>query len=281
MISIIIPVYNLLETTKKAVEAVGRNTDLPYEIIISDDGSEEDYATWSEKLGLKYVRNLHKGFASTCNRGSEHAEGDILVFLNNDTVVQSGWLRPLVEAVENRYAVSGPMLLYPGGFIQHCGMVIGWDIKGIRPRLIYEGYPSNFPPAHKKRSFRILTGACLAVRREVWKEVGGFSEDYVNGLEDVDFCLRVWEKGYSLLYCPESKVIHFCGMTPGRFSYEDQNMKIFLSKWRGKVSPDEWRYYFSDLPHSFGWMAKVAMGSFLPLSLRKVYWKVKRRAIRR
>lgn len=280
MTSIIIPVYKMLHYTRRAVEAIRANTSGDYEIVLSEDGSEE-HGEYAKRARLSYVTGEHGGFAVACNRGAEVARGDVLVFLNNDTVVQKGWLEALLAPLGNGYHVTAPLLLYPGGILQHCGMVVGWALGQIKPRLLYEGYPWSFPPAHKRREFSVLTGACLAIQRDVWEDVGGFDEAYINGLEDVDMCLRLRQKGYRLLYCPEAKVIHYCGMSPGRFDHEKKNYELFLSRWQGKVRLDEWKYYIEDLPHSLRWIVKVAVGSFCPQFVRRLYWQAKRYSIRR
>ena len=166
------------------------------------------------------------GFAQTCNAGAARTTADVLVFLNDDTVVLPGWLDPLVEAVGGPESgvIAGSRLLYPDGQIQHTGVFLRRDSLG---RL--EAYnrrsdrPSGEVPA--------VTGACLAIDRESWDRLAGFDEAFVNGYEDVDLCLRHRAAGGTVRYCAESTVIHFESRSPGRFDHAPQNLDLLQQRW--------------------------------------------------
>lgn len=162
------------------------------------------------------------GFAATCNRGAKAATGDVLVFLNDDTIPQPGWLEPLNAAVRDD-TIAGSLLVYPDGSIQHSGIFLR------RRGLLLEAYnrrasaPSGEVPA--------VTGACLAVTRTTWDALGGFCEDYRNGYEDVDLCLRHRKAGDRVWFSAESVVMHLESQSPGRFDHAPENIALLQERW--------------------------------------------------
>src|SRR5438094_894140 len=94
---------------------------------------------------------------------------------------------------------------------------------------------------------RVLTGACLLVRREIFEAAGGFDASFRNGMEDVDFCLRLGALGHEIHYCCECELFHLESQTRGQDSAEVmQNEKIYQSRWRAKIAPDDFFYYLED-----------------------------------
>lgn len=247
-VSIIIPTYNGLALTKKCLESLKKNTPELYlgDVVVVDNGSTDGTVEYLASLSrIKPIFNRKNlDFAKACNQGAKKAIGDIFVFLNNDTEVQKGWLEPLLETLrEKNVAVVGSKMVFPNGLIQHAGIVIS---KKYIPQHIYWGKKANLPYVNKKREFQAVTAACMAVKKEVFKRVGGFDEGYINGLEDVDLCLKAKGLGYKVYYYPESVVVHHEGMSQDRFKEVGHNEKIFLEKWKDKIEPDEAKYYLED-----------------------------------
>ncbi|PIP31002.1 hypothetical protein COX25_01685, partial [bacterium (Candidatus Howlettbacteria) CG23_combo_of_CG06-09_8_20_14_all_37_9] len=246
-VSIIIPIFNNLDYTKKCLNALKSNTRENYleDIIIIDnkssDGSE-DYISRTNWVRL-LSNDKNEGFAKACNRGAKNATGKIFIFLNNDTEVQRGWVEPLIDALEDEeVAISGPRLLFPNGLIQNAGVIISSDHI---PRHIYVGEDSNKPYVNKKREFNAVTGACLAIKKNIFDDIGGFDEEFINGMEDIDLCLKVRKMGKKILYCPKSVVIHRESMSPGRSKFNKQNNELYLKRW-SNIEPDEQTYYKED-----------------------------------
>ena len=163
------------------------------------------------------------GFAETCNAGAARTTADILVFLNDDTVVQPGWLECLVGATE-RAAIAGSALFYPDGQIQHSGVFLRRDPAG---RL--EAYNRRTPSP--SGPIPAVTGACLAIRRDVWDDLAGFDESYRNGYEDVDLCLRARQDGHEVRFVAESQVVHFESRSEGRFDHAAENIALLQERW--------------------------------------------------
>jgi GT2 family glycosyltransferase len=161
------------------------------------------------------------GFASTCNLGAKET-ADTLVFLNDDTIPQPGWLEGLVGAAES-HGIAGSRLLYPDGTVQHSGVFLRRHVSGLVAYNRRKEAPSGEVPA--------VTGACLAIRRDLWDELGGFDEAFVNGYEDVDLCLRARQSGHAVWYCADSTVIHLESQSPGRFDHARQNIDLLQQRW--------------------------------------------------
>jgi GT2 family glycosyltransferase len=114
-------------------------------------------------------------------------------------------------------------------------------------RHLYVGFPADHPAVNKSRRFRAVTGACMAVRRALFLEMGGFDTAFLNGYEDTDFCLRVGETGHEIHYCHESVLYHLeCATRDVGADQEHANEKLFQNRWSDRVTPDEFLYYLED-----------------------------------
>jgi len=245
--SIIILTFNGLELNKKCIDSILQNTEGDFEIIVVDNDSQDGTVKYLKSLSDKQIRVIfnkeNTGFARGNNQGAKRAIGDILVFLNNDTEVTRGWLLPLQNTLASKeISIAGPKLLYPDGKIQHAG--VAFTDKGM-PRHIYRRFDSNFPPANRKKEYQAVTGACLAIKKEIFDRVGGFDEKYINGLEDVDLCFKVRKSGFRVMYCPKSVVVHHESVGKDRFKYLYRNIEYYQSKWPN-VKADEDDIYRRD-----------------------------------
>lgn len=236
--SIIMPVWNRLELTKDCLTALARIKDQPeYEVLVVDNGSTDGTKEFLAELNgdVQIIRNeKNDGFAKACNQGARAARGRYLVFLNNDTIPQPGWLSSLVSEAEAQPEVGivGSKLLYPDGTVQHAGVVR--DLEQRLPYHFCKSFPGDHPAVNQRREFQIVTAACLLIRRSLFEEVGGFDEGYVNGFEDADLCLKVRERGYAVVYQPRSVVLHLESQTAGRKIHDDANAMRFLERWEGQ-----------------------------------------------
>jgi len=198
---------------------------------------------------VRVLRNdSNLGFARACNQGASAALGDFLVFLNNDTIPHEAWLTALLDAAHAnpQIAVVGSKLLYPDGRIQHAGIAFGPPPEEVQPFHIYSGERGDALHVNRQREFQAVTAACMLVRREVFFELGGFDEAFVNSYEDVDFCLRVRERGYRIVYAPGSVVTHYESKTPGRHLHDDENFRLLNGRWAGRIVPDYLLHFEAD-----------------------------------
>ena len=191
-------------------------------------------------------------FSDKCNAGARAASGDVLVFLNDDMLVTDPpWIERLLECLRlPGVGAASPKLLYRDGTIQHAGMVVGVrNLVGPAFHCLPEGTGDHFNLAQCMRESTLLSGACLAIKTQVFRELGGFdSVNVPNAHSDVDLCLRVWEAGYSCVYTPHTKLTHFGHLSigaedpPPRRLYSKNKADIFLlRRWCEEISYD--RFY--------------------------------------
>ena len=237
--SIVIPVFNQVELTRPCLDALRQTIQgVPYEVVVVDnassDGTPELLATLESPFqSIRNEENL--GFARACNQGAMAAQGEYLLFLNNDTSPLPKWLAPMLRCLEEfpDAGIIGSKLLFPQDeLVQHAGIVITRNCLAYH---VYSGFPSNSPEVNVRRAYPAVTGACLLVRRTLYNLLEGFDEVFLNGFEDVDFCLRARELGYKSVYCPDSALYHYTSMTEGRNAYDRENLAVFCKRWTGKI----------------------------------------------
>jgi GT2 family glycosyltransferase len=239
-------VHNQAALTKSCIEIVLESG--AQEIVVVDDASTDStgavLAAFSSRV--QTVRHAsNEGFAKSCNDGAAAARGDYLLFLNNDTIPQKGWLEALVNYTEDhpKAAVVGAKLLYPDHTIQHAGVVICQDRY---PRHLYSGFPGDHPATNTSRPFQIVTAACALVRRPAFDAMNGFDTAFWNGFEDVDLCLRLGQAGHEVHYCADCLVTHLESVSPGRHRHDRDNVTLYRNRWIHDVQPDDLDYYLAD-----------------------------------
>jgi GT2 family glycosyltransferase len=246
--SILIPVHNRLDLTKACLESVFETAEksTSFEIIVIDDHSTDGTAEYLQALGPR-VRTIsndtRKCFAENINSAAPLARGEYLCFLNNDTLVTTGWLQKLLAAARSdpAIAVVGNRHLTPGTeLIDHAGMV--FDSRK-RPVHLYRGQPADFRPALFSQEFQCVTAACWLVKKKIFLELGGFDSGFKNGFEDIDFCLRAGRAGHKIFYAADSIIYHYGQSTPGRKDHETNNSRYFEKKWGDSIAPDLHLYY--------------------------------------
>ena len=238
--SIIIPVYNRVGYTFQCLRSLMQQVDRNNEIIVVNNGSrDETHRLLSYmKDTLTAINNAENlGFVKACNQGAAIARGKYLVFLNNDTVIQPGWLKHLVETVEADPAVGavGSMLLYPDGRLQEAGGIIWKNGDGAN-------YGRGEDPQNRRfrfaREVDYCSAASLLVRTDIFSKLGGFDERYSPAFyEDTDLCFGVRSLGYKVIYQPMSQVVHYEGGSAGTDvqggykHYQLINRPKFVKKW--------------------------------------------------
>ncbi len=254
LVSIVIPVYGKFELTNGCLESLFRHRGTRrFEIVIvnnrSDHATLANMALWElARDNVALVANAtNLNFALGCNVGFARTRGDIVIFLNNDTLVTEGWLEPLVEELESgRVGAVQPKLLYPDGTVQSYGAV--FSEAGLISHILYRGEPGDAPHVNRRRELQAIHGACLAVRAADVVRLRGFDPKYVNGQEDIDFCLRLTaETGKPMAVEPRSTVFHLEGKTrTGRNPHNHRNRSLFTQRWAGRIKADDRRIYTED-----------------------------------
>jgi GT2 family glycosyltransferase len=253
IVSIIIPVFNQWSYTDACLGALTTtiSKDISHEIIVVDnastDSTEAGLNSWRSRLPNLRVERMssNTGFSPACNRGAELSKGEYLVFLNNDTVPSPHWLSPLLSEFEQpNVGLVGPKLVSTDTFsVNHAGYVFG---AGAFYGL-YQDRPASLPGVNKKRDFQALLGACVMIPRQLFFELEMFSLD---GLEDIDLCIKIRQSGKRVVYVPESVLIHHGSVTlknsePGSFPVTCT--ADFGTRWSTEdVIWDDYRYYLED-----------------------------------
>ena len=218
--TLIIPTKDQLPLLRAAVESHFAVTTYPdVEVVIIDHESEgED--TRHYLLELQRSRpQVHVvkatgpfNWSALSNLGAEAASGDLLVFLNNDVeIVSPEWLHELArQAWRKDVGAVGACLLYDHGSIQHAGVVL--NMTGIAGHVFRNSPPdvaSIGGPPGLVREVTAVTGACMAIRRDVFEVAGGFDEEVLPvAYNDVDFCLRLRQRGLRNIYTPFARLVH-------------------------------------------------------------------------
>lgn len=242
LVSIGIVTYNNLQLTRLCLTSVEQSTEHPnYEIVVVDNGSTDGTRAWLEEeskrwANLRVVLNdENRGFAAACNQAFQTAHGDILCFLNNDTVVTRGWLSAMVRAlVRNpRTGMVGPS---SNGVANEARVEPGYGELGQ-----LEEWASDFVWEHdgEDLSVPMLALYCAALKREVWGKVGGLDERFETGMfEDDDYSKRLRQAGYELRCLRDSYVHHWQQASFGAMPHEDylrvyeENRRRYREKWR-------------------------------------------------
>lgn len=245
-VSIIIPVHNQARFTLACLESIIQHrTRFRFEIIVGDDASNDaTAAALSVRIpGVRHVRHeLNLGFVRNCNAAAALARGRYLVFLNNDTLVLPNWLDELVGALERDETIglSGSKLVFPDGRLQECGAIV-WN-DGSAWNLGRFDDPRK-PEYCYLRDTDYVSGASLALRTELWRELDGFDELFAPAYaEDADLAFRVRGRGLRTVVQPLSQIIHFEGVTSGTDvsqgakAHQVENLRKLAERWRAEIA---------------------------------------------
>ncbi|MFZ1769793.1 MAG: glycosyltransferase family 2 protein [Caldilinea sp.] len=212
--TVIVPVWNgrrYLESCFTALLAQRTWAGEAPELIAVDNASTDGGADFiaARFPTVRLLRNrTNQGFAGGCNRGLEAANGELLILLNQDTQVQPGWLNALHAAAADPTAGAiGCKILYPDArTIQHAGATLEWPL-GLAHHIGAGELDQGQWDALREAEF--VTGAALAIRKEVLAQVGPFDEGFWPGyFEDADLCLRIRQAGWRILYAPQAVLLH-------------------------------------------------------------------------
>lgn len=206
-----------------------------YEIIVAEDcaaGENPQIAHLAARYDCRRIPVEGPfNFSSINNTASMEAKGDILLFLNDDVEpLRAEWLSSMVSHLEvPEVGIVGAKLLYPSGAIQHAGVMVGIGHgAGHVNRYKYAGVYWKW--IDETRNVSAVTGACLAVRREVFRDLGGFDTLFPNNYNDVDFCLRARDSGYRVVYEPAALLRHYEGQTRA-FHVDYDERTRFYTRW--------------------------------------------------
>jgi glycosyltransferase involved in cell wall biosynthesis len=254
LVSIIIPTRDQASCLQKCLNSIFEKTDYRnYEVIVLDnetyDSETLEFLALLTKRDRVRVERIEGTFnySRLNNRGVELSRGSFVALLNNDVeVINDDWLSEMVSrAMQPQVGMVGARLWYPNGTIQHGGVILGaGGVAGHAYVGLRRGEPGYFARANLAQNVSAVTAACALVRREVYLQLGGFDENLAVTFNDIDFCLRLREAGYWIVWTPHADLIHhestsrgFDDSTPKqvRFLAEVDYMK---AKWGDMLQHD-------------------------------------------
>ena len=251
-LSIIIVSYNTRKLLVDCLESVKLlKGKVDFEVIVVDNNSKDDSVKavkrFEKDINLRIIKNKeNKGFGAANNQGMEIAKGDHILLLNSDTVINpEAVLKPLsfikedeeIGVISTKLRSLDDSIQSNGGYFPNYLNVLFWmsflDDVPIFYKLIS---PYHIEPEFEADDIRYqdwITGAFFLLKREIFEEVGGFDEDYFMYVEEMDYCYRIKQKDWKIVYYPESEIVHFggaSGTSESALINEFKGLKLFYRK---------------------------------------------------
>lgn len=247
-VTVVIPTRDHGDDLTKCVDSIYERTHMPFDILIVDNGSTdadtlalfESYKEKYDNFGVLRL-DIPFNFSRLNNEAAKAAEGNLLLFLNNDTaVITDGWLSRMAgHARQPGIGAVGAKLYYPDDTIQHCGVLLG--VGGVANHAYLglsradNGY---FAGTRIVQNMSAVTGACLMVKRDLFLKLGGFNEDQLAvAFNDIDLCLRLMEAGYRNVIIPAVALYHDESKSRG-----NDNQRVHRDRFQSEIDWMEERY---------------------------------------
>lgn len=226
MTSLVIPVYNQLDYTRRCLDSILRWTEVPFEMIVVDNASTDGTRDYLKTAAVQVITNdRNLGCAKAWNQGVRAATGQVIGILNNDIVVTPGWLKGLLAFMQSgRYGIVSPSAREG---------LLDYDL---------ERYAAEFTHRCSGAIRKELYGACMVIDRRVFERIGLFDEAFTyGGCEDVDFLWRAREAGWQAAMTGSVLIHHFSMVTQDAIkkkqgkTYPTANLAHFTAKWNRTV----------------------------------------------
>lgn len=256
LVSILIPNKDHVETLKRCLDSIKEKTTYHnYEILIIENNSGEPeteayYRALTQKsegqsaedIRLRVIRYGGPfNYAAIHNFAVPYANGEYLVLLNNDTeVITQNWLEELLGLCQKpEVGAAGAKLYYPDGTIQHAGVVLG--LCGVASHLFVgsqgdkDGYAGRLVSV---QDFSAVTAACMMTKKAAWEKAGGMTEELAVAYNDIDYCLKLRQAGFHIIFTPYAELTHYESKTRGLEDTDEKRQRlqreadIFENKWK-------------------------------------------------
>jgi GT2 family glycosyltransferase len=255
LVTILIPTRDQGYLLRQCVESVlGKTTYENFELIVINNQSRDpDALAYLASLeGRSNVRVLafdHPfSFSAINNFGVEHGRGEVVCLLNNDTeVISPNWLEEMVgHLAQDQVGVVGAKLFYPDGRVQHAGDAVGpGGCADHMHSMIGRDDPGYCNRAIVAQNVSAVTAACLLTWKSLYQRLGGLDEKNLRiAFNDVDYCLRVREAGYQVVWTPHAELYHHESMSRGKDESEEakgrtrREANYMRSRWRHVMKHD-------------------------------------------
>ena len=228
-ISIIIPHWNGIKIISECIDSLKSSTYQNFEIIVSDNASTDGSQAWIKKNHPDVIlleNEDNYGYAGGCNRGAISANGSFLLFLNNDTIQDPGWLEPMIDRIESDPAIAAlqPKILnyyekdlfdYAGGSGGHMDLFCFPFIRG----RVFMNQEKDIGQYDNAEPCFWASGTAIMVRRKLFERIGCFDQIFFSHMEEIDLCWRLQSIGYEIWVEPKSIVYHKNAVSMPMFSH--------------------------------------------------------------
>ncbi|MHB8190095.1 MAG: glycosyltransferase family 2 protein [Ferrimicrobium sp.] len=246
LVSILIPTHNQTRLLQGCIDSLGTTTYPNYEVIVINNRCDDpDTISYLAEIAQ---RDHHRvldyphpfNYAAMHNWALEQVSGEYVVLLNDDTeVISHDWLSDMVGfGIQPGVGAVGALLFYEDDTIQHAGVVLGVQAEAGH---LYKLHPATATGHHGRalvaQSITAVTGACLLISREAWREVGGMAPELAINLNDLDLCLRLISAGYRNIWTPGAKLYHYesksrgADLTPSQRERYGSEIVYFRYHW--------------------------------------------------
>jgi len=251
LVSIIIPTKDNVDLLRKCLGSISNKTTYDnYEIILVENNSTDSetfeyYSAITEHDSRIRLVTWHNEFnySSICNFGASFAQGDYLLFLNNDIeVITPQWIERMIGICQDvEVGAVGAKLNYPDNTIQHAGICISGECAGQLSKNLHTSNPGYYGSISTTHEVSSVTGACAMVTRSIFEDLGGFNPDYAVAFNDVDLCLRIRQAGYLVIYTPWVELIHYESISRGEEDTPEKQLRF-----KGEIARfhADWHEYY-------------------------------------
>ena len=263
LISILIPNMDHISDLQKCIDSIrDRSSYDNWEIVVIENNSREEQT-------FRYYKELERdrririvtwdggefNYSAINNYGAREARGEYLLLLNNDVeVITPDWMEQmLMFAQRPDVGATGAMLYYPDETVQHAGVILGVGGVGGHAHKFFPrgdgGYVSRLSIA---QNLTAVTAACMLLRRDVWKQVGGMDEGFRVAFNDVDFCMRIRQAGYLIVWTPYAELYHYESKSRGEEDNPEKQARFkgeidrFTERWQAELDAGD-PYYNPNL----------------------------------
>ncbi|MEW6042111.1 MAG: glycosyltransferase [Elusimicrobiota bacterium] len=235
-VSIVIPNWNGLGIIEDCLSSIKNSVQtVSYEVIVVDNNSTDGSAEviLKEYSWVTFARlPVNKGFASACNVGMELSQGRYIWILNADTEVRNHTLDEMVKFMDENPKVGAlnPKVVYPDGTLQPSVMYLSSFLDALWEEIFWHTHLHRwFKKEYRKKAhvkgidynntleMEWLRGSCLFIRREVYKQIGGFDSNFFFGYEEHDYSIRIRQLGWRLVWMPKAEIVHKASSVGSRF----------------------------------------------------------------
>jgi glycosyltransferase involved in cell wall biosynthesis len=271
-VDIIIPTRDSADLLEACLESIfERTTYENFRITVVDNGSRkpetfELFKRFRRREPVRFnveLMDIPFNYPRLNNRAVAHTDGELLLFLNNDTaVIEPEWLEALVEQAQRpSIGAAGGLLLYEDDTIQHAGVILGiGGVAGHSHRHVPGDAAGHYNMLITTTNYAAVTAACLMVKRTDYERVGGFDERLAVAFNDVDLCLKLLELGRRNVYVPQARLYHFesrsrgYDVTPQKVELAKKERALFLDRWAKLVENDPYyNPHYTRVNESFGY----------------------------